>query len=182
MPRGASRMQQIFFVDDAKGEEACLAAAILADCLTRQGYQCSTRDESVTVDLPGAAQQQLFVLLDEALLNHPVVRAHLDSSATVVVCSARPARTVLDGLGRCPAGLVTVDALGIAFEEGADPVTALLGGAARSAAWIDPDTLCAAIWASYDREFAYGARAAIRAFDQGYSQAQQALGSPNPLS
>lgn len=174
-------MRHFFFVDDAGGEEAAMAAHIWADCLTRQGCRCSVQDEQVTVAGPDDQEQPIFVLLDESLLEHPVVRANLDRQSLVVVCSARPARVVLDRLGGLPAGVVTVDASGIAFEAGADPVTALLGGAARIAPWIDPDVLCAAIWANYDREFAYGARAAIRAFDQGYWQAQQALGIPRPL-
>ncbi|MFZ5814905.1 MAG: hypothetical protein ACOY93_06335 [Bacillota bacterium] len=171
-------MRQFFFVDDAGGEEAELAASILADCLQRQGYPCLLSDASVTMEGPGSEEELIFLLLEESLLDHPLVRAHLDPQSLVVVCSARPARVVLDRLGGQPAGVVTVDAAGIAFEAGADPVTALLGGAARAAAWIDPDVLCAAIWASYDREFAYGARAALRAFDQGYVQAQQALATP----
>lgn len=175
-------MHQFFFVDDACGEDAQLASSILADCLTRQGYGCTAQDESLSVDGPDRTDRQVFVLLEESLLEHPVVRAYLDRNATVVVCSPRPARAVLDRLGGQPAEVVTVDASGIAFEAGTDPVTALLGGAARTAPWIDPDVLCAAIWASYDREFAYGARAAIRAFDQGYLQAQQALATPRHLS
>jgi hypothetical protein len=167
-------MRHFFFIDDAGGEEAQLAAAILADSLTRQGHSCTVREEWVSTEGPSDQEQRIFLLLDETLLDHPVVRANLDHRSTVVVCSARPARVVLDRLEGQPASVVTVDASGIAFEAGADPVTALLGGAARTAPWIDPDVLCAAIWACYDREFAYGARAAIRAFDQGYLQAQQA--------
>lgn len=175
-------MHQFFFVDDAGGGDAHLAASILADCLTRQGYTCAAEQESVSVEAPDGTSREVIVLLHESLLDHPVVRAHLDSSATVVVCSARPAKVLLERLARQPAGVITVDASGIAFEEGADPVTALLGGAARTTSWIDPDVLCAAIWASYDREFAYGARAAIRAFDQGYIQAQEAMGTPRHLA
>lgn len=174
-------MNTFFFVDRACGDDAKLAASILADCLTRQGLRCAVQSESVTVGGPDEDPRQIFVLLEESLLEHPIVRAHLDSSATVVVCSARPARVVLDRLGGLPAGVVTVDGFGIAFEAGSDPVTALLGGAARTAPWIDPDVLSAAIWASYDREFAYGARAAIKAFDQGYLQAQQAISTPRHL-
>lgn len=174
-------MHHFFFVDDECGEDAQLAASILADCLTRQGHRCTVQEESVSVDDPAGETQQVFILLKESLLAHPIVRARLDKGATVVVCSARPARVVLDRLGGQPAGVVTVDACRIAFEAGSDPVTALLGGAARTAPWVDPDVLCAAIWASYDREFAYGARAAIRAFDQGYLQAQQAVNTPRHL-
>lgn len=174
-------MRHFFFVDDSRGEEAGLAAAIWADCLTRQGLRCKVDGEWVSVSGPGTRDQRCFVLLEESLLDHPVVRANLDEQSLVVVCSARPACVVLDRLGGRPAGVVTVDASGIAFEAGADSVSALLGGAARIAPWVDPDVLCAAIWASYDREFAYGARAAIRAFDQGYWQAQQALPTPRPL-
>lgn len=174
-------MRHFFFVDDAGGEEASLAASIWADCLSRQGFASTVQGEWVSVAGPDDQDQRFFLLLDESLLDHPVVRANLDAQSLVVVCSARPARVVLDRLGGRLASVVTVDASGIAFEAGADPVSALLGGAARIAPWIDPDVLCAAIWASYDREFSYGARAAIRAFDQGYWQAQQASGSPRPL-
>ncbi|MFZ5827347.1 MAG: hypothetical protein ACOY94_23860 [Bacillota bacterium] len=174
-------MHTFVFVDSACGADAQLAASILADCLGRQGLRCTVRNESVTVDDPDEEPRQVLVLLEESLLEHPIVRAHLDSTTTVVVCSARPARIVLDRLGGLPAGVVTVDGFGIAFEAGSDPVTALLGGAARTAPWVDPDVLCAAIWANYDREFAYGARAAIKAFDQGYLQAQQAVSTPRHL-
>lgn len=174
-------MRHFFFVDGTGSDEAGLAAAIWADCLSRQGYSCSLKDETVSVSGPDDQEQRVFILLEESLLDHSVVRANLDRHSLVVVCSARPAQLVMDRLGGRPAEVVTVDASGIAFEAGADPVSALLGGAARTAPWMDPDVLCAAIWASYDREFAYGARAAIRAFDQGYWQAQQAVGTPRPL-
>ncbi len=174
---GAFTMRRFFFVDDARGVEAHLAASILADCLARQGYACTCTEEAVTVPSPDDVDEQCFLLMEESLIDQPIVRAHLDQDSTVVVCSARPARYLLERLNGRPAGLVAVDASGIAFEQGTDPVTALLGGAARAASWIDPDVLSAAIWASYDREFAYGARAALRAFDQGYVQAQQVQGT-----
>jgi len=167
-------MRRFLFLDNSTGEAARQAASILADCLSRSGYDSACHCDIVTIAGPEVPDETYILLLDESMISHPVTRAHLNQRSTVVVCSARPARLLLEQLGARPAGLVAVDASGIAFDQGADPLIALLGGAARTAPWIDPDVLSAAIWASYDREFAYGARAALRAFDQGYIQAQQA--------
>jgi pyruvate ferredoxin oxidoreductase gamma subunit len=77
------------------------------------------------------------------------------------------------------ATLVAVDAQGIAADEGAAPTPALLGGVARLLPFLDPDVLGATIWTAYDHGLPYAARAALRAFDLGYSQAERALRTPS---
>lgn len=161
------------------GEDAHLAAAILANCLSRQGYRSAALGHTVQVEAPSrrdSESEQIYVMLDEQPMSDADLLKQIDRTTTVVIGSARPARILRHELGRFAAGIASVDASGIAMEEGSDPVAALLGGAARIVPFIDPDVLCAAIWSTFDREFGYGARAAMRAFDLGYMQAQQALG------
>ncbi len=161
------------------GEEARLAAAILHNCLSRQGYPSTLDGNKVTATVPQRREsdpEEIYLLLDETLLDSPEILTHLDHRSAVVVCSARPAKVLRHQLGRMTAGVAAVDACGIAMEEGADEVTALLGGAARMLPFIDPDVLCASVWNTFDREFPYAARAAMRAFDLGYMQTQQAIG------
>lgn len=161
------------------GEDAHLAAAILTNCLSRQGYASTAEEHMVRVEAPVRREsdsEHIYVMLDEKPLASSDFLSQVDRSTTVVIGSARPARILRHELGRFAAGIASVDASGIALEEGTDPVAALLGGAARVVPFIDPDVLCASIWSTFDREFGYGARAAMRAFDLGYMQAQQALG------
>ncbi len=166
------------FLDDARGEDARLAAAILADCLSRQGFQSNAKGTSVAVEAAPRRErdaEEVFVVLDEHLLASAEVLCRLDSRSAVVVCSARPARTLKHELGRFTAGVATVDASGIAIDEGADPVVAVLGGAARAIPLIDPEVLSASVWNTFDRQLPYAAQAAVRAFDLGYAQTQLAL-------
>lgn len=166
--------------ENASKEEARLAAAILSDCLSRQGYSTASDDHTVSVTVPSLEEDeatQIFVVLEERLLTHPDLLTRMDGSSAAVVCSARPASVLASELGRFTAGLASVDASGIAMEEGSDPVLAMLGAAARMVKFIDPEALCHSIWSTYDRTYAYAARAAVRVFDLGYMQAQQAMGS-----
>lgn len=158
-------------------EEACLAAAILSNCLTRQGCVSTAKENTVVVTAPNQRENdpdQIFIVLDESLLTPDLIE-RFDRHCAVVLCSARPARTVRLQLGRSPACVTTVDATGIAMDEGSDPVVAMLGGAARMLPFIDPDVLCASVWNNFDRDLPYAARAAMRTFDAGYIQAQQAF-------
>jgi hypothetical protein len=160
-------------------EDACVAAAILANSLTRQGYEATAEGPIVTTYAPARRESEpdnILVVLDEEALHDEGLLGRLDRNSAVIVCSARPARILRHELGRFTAGVAAVDGSGIAMEEGSDPVVALLGGAARMVPFIDPDVLCATVWNYYDRSFPYAARAAMRTFDLGYMQAQQALG------
>jgi hypothetical protein len=142
-----------------------LGAAILADSLTRLGYPCHTSSGTVVVETP-EAPWSIHVVLDDA---------HLEAAAdasVVVVASARPAAALQKRLVR-PA-VATVDADGLAEQEGTDPVVAVLGAAARLLPFLDYDALAASIWTAYDRGFGYEARAALKVFDLGYKQAQVA--------
>lgn len=164
---------------DASDIDSGLAAAILADSLRRQ--ECRARLEGTMVTVPaGQSRPQdpfdVFILLDEVLLSDPQVLSRLHARSALVVCSARPARMLRQRLGRDTAGVATVDASGIATDEGTDPVAAVLGAAARLVSFIDPEALSAAVWTSFDHGFPYAAKAATRAFDLGYMQTQQALG------
>jgi hypothetical protein len=155
-----------------------LAAAILQDGLARQGYACRTEANTVVIELPAepdASPAAVLVVPDQSMLAEPGVLTRLDANQAVVVGSARPARTLAGELGPFAAGVAAVDAAGIAEEEGADTLVALLGGIARVAPFIDQEALCAAVWAAYDRGFGYMARSAMRAFDLGYRQTQVAL-------
>jgi Pyruvate/2-oxoacid:ferredoxin oxidoreductase gamma subunit len=156
--------------------DARLAATILANCLSRQGYRGQAAGNTVLATLPDHSEQdpgQVFVVLNEAALPSLEQIEPVDRRSAIIVCSARPARVLQKQLGRLFAGVVTVDAEGIAEEEGSDPVLAMLGGAARMVSFIDLDALSAAIWSAYDRELPYAARAAVRTLDLGYMQAQQ---------
>lgn len=166
------------FLDGARGEAGATAAAILADCLSRQGYAAKACGRSVQIQAELRREtepDEIYLVLHEELLADPGLLSQLDRKSAVVVCSARPARVVRHELGRFTAGVTTVDADGIAMDEGADPVVAMLGGAARALPVIDPDALCASVWNYFDRDLPYAAHAAIRAFDLGYMQAQQAI-------
>jgi len=166
------------FIDDAGGEDARLAASILGDCLSRQGYRATVIGGEVTVDATARRQsdpEDAYIVLDEILLTQSDLLGCLGGKTMVVVGTARPARILRHELGRFVASVTTVDASGIAMDEGADRVVALLGGAARAVSLIDPDALSASVWANFDRELPYAAHAAMRAFDQGYSQAQSAI-------
>jgi hypothetical protein len=157
--------------------EACLAAAILSNCLTRQGCVSTANGNTVVANALNRRENdpdQIFIVLDESSLTPDLVE-RFDQHCAVVLCSARPARTVHLQLGRAAACITTVDATGIAMDEGSDPVVAMLGGAARMLPFIDPDVLCASVWNNFDRDLPYAARAAMRTFDAGYIQAQQAI-------
>jgi hypothetical protein len=143
-----------------------LGAAIIADSLCRQGYPCRTvNDGIVVVDTPDAPLS-IHVVMDDTLIDAA------RSASAVVVASARPARTLQNHLVR-PA-VAAVDAEGLAEQEGADPIVAVLGAAARLLPILNYESLAASVWAAYDRGFGYEARAALRAFDLGYKQAQVA--------
>lgn len=166
------------FLDGARGEDAAMAASILADSLSRQGYAAEACGSSVQIQAElrrESEPEEIYLVLHEELLADPNLLSRLDRKSAVVVCSARPARVLCHELGRFTAGVTTVDADGIAMDEGADPVVVLLGGAARALPVIDPDALCASVWHFFDRDLPYAAHAAIRAFDLGYMQAQQAI-------
>jgi hypothetical protein len=163
----------ITFVDHGLGTEARQATTILASALMAQGRHPQQDAQSVTFTTNNPGPAQVLVLLDEALLHEPVILNAVDSDTAVVLCSARPAKVVLDEMGRPAARLATVDAEGIADEEGTDPVIALLGGAARMVPEICIERLTASVWNAYDRDFAYGARAAARALDLGYTLTQE---------
>lgn len=159
---------------DAK--EACLAAAILSNCLRRQGYASVATENTLVTKAANRRENdpdQIFIVLDEALLT-PALINQLDRHCAVVLCSARPARMVRLQLGRSTACITTVDATGIAMDEGSDPMVAMLGGTARMLPFIDPDVLCASVWNNFDRVLPYAACAAMRTFDAGYIQAQHA--------
>lgn len=161
------------------GEDTRLAAAILSDSLSRQGCRSAAQGGTVVVNAPVRRErepEEVFVLLDESQLQNTGLLERLDPKSAVLVCSARPARTLRHELGRSTSGVATVDAHGIAVDEGADPVVAALGAAARLVSFIDADVLCASVWNTFDRVFPYAARAAMRAYDLGYVQAQAALG------
>lgn len=170
-------MERTFcFMDGTNSQEGRSAAAIWARCLSRQGVACTLAEQTVTAyGLPETDEgpNEIFILLDEGLMEQRELEGRLHGQSAVVVPSARPAGVLRQRLGET-AAIVAVDATGIALDEGADLISALLGGAARAVPWVDPDVLCAAIWCHYDRDFAYTARAAIRAFDLGYAQAQRA--------
>jgi hypothetical protein len=141
------------------------AAAILAGALRRQGYVCTTRDAAVTVNTPGP--DSVLITLDETIAS---------TADAVVVGSARPSCLLQDRLSpRAP--LTAVNACDIAADEGADAIVPLLGGAARALPFIDADALGEAVWAEYDWGFGYGARAALKAFQQGYQQAHTTSGA-----
>jgi len=166
------------FIDGKGGEQAHLAAAILSDCLSRQGYDSTSGDTGVVASRgtqSGSDPERIFVVLAEDLLADTSLLAQLNSRSSVVVCSARPASTLRHELGRFTARVTTVDAEGIAADAGADPLVALLGGAARAVPLLDPDILGTSVWSAFDRSLPYAAQAAVRAFDQGYMQAQQSV-------
>jgi hypothetical protein len=163
----------ITFVDHGPGTEARLAAAILASALRSQGYQPAQSAQSVTFQTPNPSPPQVLVLLSEDLLHEPVILNAVDTETTVVLCSARPAQTVVGELGRPAAQVACVDAEGIADEAGTDRVIALLGGAARVVPGICIEKLTESVWSAYDSQFAYGARAAARALDLGYTLVQE---------
>lgn len=163
----------ITFVDHGQGTEARQAATILAGALMAQGRQPALNGQSLTFASQNAGPAQILVLLHEDLLLEPVIMNAVDSETAVVLCSARPAQMVLAEMGRPAARLATVDADGIADEEGTDRVVALLGGAARMVPEICLERLTASVWNAYDRQFGYGARAAARALDLGYTLTQE---------
>lgn len=168
---------RIHFLDNSYGEDGRLAARVLAECLNRQGLENRVEDGVLHVSAPtrrATDPSEVYVVLDETLLNRPSLLGQIDRKTGVVVCSARPARTLQHELGRFTAGVTAVDASGIGMHEGADPVMAMLGGAARMLPWIDRDMLSSSVWAVYDNHLPYAAHAALRAFDQGYAQAQLA--------
>lgn len=153
------------------------AAAILSESLSRQGFDCHREANTVVIDLlnaPEGAVEAVLVVPDPDLLARTDVRQQLGTGQALVVGTARPARKVWQQLDQSPAGVVAVDAAGIAEEEGCDPEVALLGGLARLMPFVDPEALCASVWNAYDTGFAYLARAAMRTFDVGYRQAQLA--------
>lgn len=157
-------------------EELDLAALILANSLSRQGYDCRVRENSVVVANPPAdSPAQVFLLQDEVLLCTPDLLSQVHGDTAVVVGSARPAHMLREQMGPTLADVASVDACGIATEAGADPLVALLGGAARCIPLIDREALCATVWHTYDRGLPYAARSALRALDLGYSQTQLAL-------
>lgn len=156
-------------------EELDLAALILANSLSRQGYDCSVQANSVVVSNPPEhSPDQVFLLLDEVLLRTPDLLSQVSGDSAVVVGSARPAHFLRQQMGRTVSDVAAVDVSGIATEAGADPLVALLGGAARCIPLIDREALCASVWHTYDRGLPYAARSALRALDLGYSQTQLA--------
>jgi hypothetical protein len=167
----------ITFVDHRQGTEARQAAAILAGALMAQGRHPELTAQSVTFTTTTPSPAQVLILLHEDLLQEPVILDAVDSETVVVLCSARPAETVLCEMGRPAARLATVDAEGIADEEGTDQIVALLGGAARMVPEICLEMLTASVWNAYDRHFGYGARAATRALDLGYNLIQESRAS-----
>jgi hypothetical protein len=168
-----------FMAVGSANDEAQMAATILTHCLQRQGYRAGLTGTTVTVMAPAQRLDEpetILILLDESQLAEPQVLNQIDNKCAVVVCSARPARMLQHELGRFSAGITTVDATGIANDEGSDPVVAMLGAAARMVHFIDADRLGTAIFACYDRSLPYAALAAMRTFDMGYMQAQLSLG------
>jgi hypothetical protein len=157
--------------------EARKATAILANCLSRQGCSGETTENSVVANLPterGDEPEHVFVVLDDGALHSLDQFEHNGGRNAVIVCSARPAHILQQQLSGINATISTVDAEGIASEEGSDALIAVLGGAARMVSCIDPEALFAAVWSTYDRGLPYAAQAAMRTFDLGYMQAQQA--------
>jgi hypothetical protein len=170
----------LHFVAFERSNPPCVeAAAILCESLRRQGFASSVLGRSVTINMPerpASEPDQIYVVLDEQLLSEVELLNRFDRQSAVVICSARPVQTLRHELGRYTAAIATVDAEGIGDDEGASPVIALLGGAARMLPFIDAEQLGIAIWMKYDRSFPYAARAAVRAFDLGYAQTQQLIG------
>jgi hypothetical protein len=157
--------------------EASKAAAILANCLSRQGCSGETAENLVVANLPterGDEPENVFVVLDDGALHSLGQFEQNGSRSAVIVCSARPAHMLQKELGGFNATITTVDAEGIAMDEGSDSMVAVLGGAARMVSCLDPEALFAAVWSTYDRGLPYAAQAAMRTFDLGYMQAQQA--------
>lgn len=122
----------------------------------------------------GEPDQYVYIIMDEGLLDAPVLRALLDGNSRLLVNSVRPLECVLSRMPRHVAALVTVNAERVAAEGGSDAEIALLGGLVHAAPGIDRDALSAAIWSQADRGFGYTARAWARAFDRGTALAQRA--------
>ncbi|HLO01821.1 MAG TPA: hypothetical protein VK191_01775 [Symbiobacteriaceae bacterium] len=163
----------ITFVDHGPGTDARLAASILAQSLRTQGRHPEHSSQSVTFQTTNASPPQVLVLLSEDLLHEPVILNAVDSETAVVLCSARSPHDVAGELGRPAARVSCVDGEGIAAEQGTDQVIALLGGAARMVPDICIECLTASVWSAYDSQFAYGARAAARALDLGYTLTEE---------
>lgn len=159
----------VTFVDHGPGTDARRATSILANSLQTQGRLLEHSAQSVTFESKSPSPPQVLVLLHEELLHEPVILNAVDGDTVVVLCSARPAESVIGELGRPAARLACVDAEGIADEAGTDQVIALLGGAARMVPDICIECLTASVWGAYESQFAYGARAAARALDMGYT-------------
>jgi hypothetical protein len=181
--QGAMALWHFLCAGAPGNEQAELTAALLAAGLTRQGIRNGRGGERVSavVGPAGEPDQYIYILLDEVPFASPILRASLDCHTRLVVNSARPARTLLDQVAASPAAVVAVDAEGLATEAGVDVPEALLGGLVLAAPWVDADALAAAIWDHNDRGFGYGARAAVRAFDRGVAQAQQAVRNTQAL-
>lgn len=169
-------MWHFLFAGAPKGRQAERCTALLAEGLTRQGIAHVRHHERVTAAMgsDGEPDQYVYIILDEGLLDAPVLRALLDSNSRLLVNSVRPPEYVLSLMPRDIAALVTVNAERVASEGGSDAEIALLGGLVHAAPGIDCDALSAAIWSQADRGFGYTARAWARAFDRGMVLARRA--------
>lgn len=174
-------MWHFIFVDQSGGQEAEEAALLLADGLSRQGYQPKVTGEWLSVEGPGEEEQWLYLLTEEALLNSPVLRAFMNEKALLLISSTKSPEALQERLPAQAAAFALLPTKRIALAEGAEPVSALLGGVARLAPWIDPDRLGEALWAHYDCPYSLTARAATRAMRVGYQQAKQRARSAPPL-
>jgi hypothetical protein len=169
-------MWHFLFTAASENQQAERGAALLAAGLARQGVSCEQRHEQVTAALGPAEEpdQYVYIVMDEDLLESPVLRSLLDSHSRLVVNSRRPAEYLLGQVPSALISLVAVDA-DRAAADGGDSEISLLGGLVHTAPGIDHRALGDAIWSQSDRGFGYTARAWVKAFNRGLALAQRAV-------
>lgn len=159
--------------------DACLVAAMLAECLSRQGFH--TEVPAPAADMPAADAAEvtvgdaaadpaadLLVLVDEELLERADLLAGLSPGGTLLVATGRSPAALRDAMPKWDVRVATVDSTDLAVSHGADWAAPVLGAMARLTGFLNPDSLGPAVWTAYDRQYPYLAASAIRACRAGY--------------
>ena len=113
---------------------------------------------------------QVVAVFHEALLRSQNVVAGLSATGTIVVNTRSTPDEVRELLGLESGTVTTVDALGIAVEEGARQNMAMLGAVVRTCPFIDPDAVRETMRETFSRRYAHLVDANLATFDRGYGE------------
>jgi pyruvate ferredoxin oxidoreductase gamma subunit len=112
----------------------------------------------------------VVAVFHEALAKDPSVTAGVGPTSTVIVNSTASPDEVRRRLGLNTGSVGTVDALGIAVEEGSRVNTAMIGAVVAACGFIDPEAVRTTIRATFERKYPHLVEANIRTFDRAFAE------------